>query len=62
MKPAEIRSVRIAAGLTQKQAARVVYCNLRTWTRWESGDTTIPAGLWELFTLKTGDKKSELHP
>ncbi len=59
--PAEIRKARIDAGLTQKQAAIVCRVDLRTWCRWESGQSTMPAGLWELFTLKTVDRWRELE-
>ena len=57
--PQEIRSIRLNAGLTQKQAAIVCHVDLRTWCRWEAGDSAMPAGLWELFTLKTADKWRE---
>lgn len=57
---AEVRAAREAAGLTQAQAAELVYANLRAWQRWEAdADSTETArrmhpGLWELFRMKTG--------
>jgi putative transcriptional regulator len=50
--PANIRSAREAAGLTQTQAAELVHGTLRTWQQWEAGDRRMHAGLWELFRLK----------
>ncbi len=50
---ADIIAGREAAGLTQTQAAGLVYSSLRTWQQWEAGDRRMHAGLWELFKLKT---------
>lgn len=52
--PADVRAMREDAGLTQKEAAAEVYVDLRTWQKWEGAERTMPAGLWELFLLKTG--------
>ncbi|AYN20041.1 helix-turn-helix domain-containing protein [Alcaligenes aquatilis] len=49
-----IRDARVAAELTQTEAAQTVRVSLRTWQRWEAGDRTMPTGLFELFMLKTG--------
>lgn len=49
-----IRDARIAASLTQSEAAQVVRVSLRTWQHWEAGDRAMPPGLFELFMLKTG--------
>lgn len=51
---AVIRDARIAADLTQTEAAQTVRVSLRAWQRWEAGDRTMPPGLFELFMLKTG--------
>ena len=48
-----IRDARIAADLTQTQAAQTTQVSLRTWQRWEAGDRAMPPGLFELFMLKT---------
>lgn len=50
--PQNVRSARESAGLTQGAAARLVYVQLRAWQRWESGERSMPAGLWELFGIK----------
>lgn len=52
-KPDAIRNARIAAGLTQTEAARFVRASLRAWQQWEAGDRSMPPGLFELFMLKT---------
>lgn len=52
--PAAIRKARIAAGLTQTEAAQTVQASLRGWQQWEAGDRAMPPGLFELFMLKTG--------
>lgn len=51
--PAQVRSAREAAGLTQTQAANLIHGTLRTWQQWEAGDRRMHPGLWELFRLKT---------
>ena len=50
---AQVRAAREAAGLTQTQAAAVVYGSLRAWQQWEASDRKMHPGLWELFCRKT---------
>lgn len=50
--PDEIFGMRMNAGLTQQQAAEIVYAGLRTWQQWEAGDRRMHPGLWELFLIK----------
>ncbi|WP_267222552.1 helix-turn-helix domain-containing protein [Dyella silvae] len=50
-----VRVTREGVGLTQAEAAAVVYVNLRTWQKWEGGERTMLPAVWELFLLKTGD-------
>jgi DNA (cytosine-5)-methyltransferase 1 len=56
-KPAEIRTARKAAGLTQREAAALVHRTSneghKRWSEWENGATTMPPAEWELFLLKT---------
>lgn len=57
--PAEVRAAREVAGLTQAQAAALVYVSLRNWQQWEQSEGASSArrmhpGLWELFRNKTG--------
>ena len=55
--PDQVKATRKALGFTQKESAEMVHCSLRAWQLWEAGDRAMPAGLWELFVIKTG-----LHP
>ena len=55
---AEVRAAREAAGLTQAQAAALVYATPRNWQQWEQQEGAnvrrMHPGLWELFRLKAG--------
>jgi len=51
--PKKIQAARLKAGLTQAQAGELVGVAVRQWQRYEDGESEIPPGLWELFTLKT---------
>jgi len=54
--PSEIKSARLAAGLTQTEAATLVHAGLKTWQNWESesGEArAMPLAAWELFLIKT---------
>lgn len=60
-KPAEIREARESVGMTQTEAAQVIYSTLRAWQEWEAEpreDSTagrrMHPGLFELFLIKTG--------
>ncbi|ELI8047065.1 TPA: helix-turn-helix domain-containing protein [Yersinia enterocolitica] len=57
-KPAavDIKKYREAKGLTQTEAAQLIFSKYRTWQDWESGKASMHPGLWELFLLKTGQK------
>lgn len=50
--PDEVKIAREAAGLTQVEAARLIYVTERAWQRYEAGERQMPAGYWELFLLK----------
>lgn len=55
----EIKRARKLALLTCAQAAALVGVKPLTWARWEgqtSRKTIMPAGLWELFLMKTRKK------
>lgn len=51
-KPREILEARLAANLTQTQAAEMIHSTLRTWQDWEAGIARMHPGLWELFLTK----------
>jgi DNA (cytosine-5)-methyltransferase 1 len=65
MKPPSATNVfaaRAAAGMTQTEAAAVVHAALRAWQAWEAQGKNrrqMPAGLWELYLLKTGQPVTE---
>lgn len=42
-------------GLTQTEAAALIWCSLRAWQQWEAGDRRMHAAFWELFTAKSHD-------
>jgi DNA-binding transcriptional regulator YiaG len=50
--PDEIRAARASAGLTQTEAARLIYCTLRAWQDWEAGKRRMHPALWELWLEK----------
>ena len=52
--PADVKSARAAVGLTQTQAAALIYKKLLAWQRYESGNRSMDAALYELFLIKTG--------
>lgn len=51
--PEAIRQAREACGLTQTEAAALIYRTCRNWQQWEAGDREMDPALWELFCLKT---------
>ena len=52
--PEQIKKSRLNAGLTQAQAAAVIYKQILAWQRYESGDRVMDAAYYELFLIKTG--------
>lgn len=55
--PDEIWKAREKAGLTQTEAAAVIYCTLRGWQDWESGARRMHPAFFELFRIRTGQAK-----
>lgn len=51
--PEEIRAAREAAGLTQGEAAALVYTTLRNWQQWEGNERRCHPAFFELFMIKT---------
>lgn len=53
--PDEVRAARIAAGLTQEEAAALVYLGgQKRWGEAERGVHRMHPACWELFCIKTG--------
>jgi len=51
--PEQIKQARKEAGLTQTQAADLIYKSCRAWQQYEKGDREMDKALFELFMLKT---------
>jgi DNA-binding transcriptional regulator YiaG len=47
--PEEIKTLRAKHGLTQAQAAKLVFAGLRTFQHWEGGSRRMPQAAWHLF-------------
>lgn len=58
--PKQIKAARDASGLTQTDAAHLIYSTLRTWQDWESGGRTMHPAHWELFNLKVLAMKASI--
>ena len=52
--PDEITAARQSVGLTQGDAAAIVYTTDRHWSNWERGVSKMPRASWRLFRLLTG--------
>ena len=50
--PEEIKQARRDAGLTQTQAAKMIYCSLGAWKKWEAGERKMHPAFFELFLIK----------
>jgi putative transcriptional regulator len=55
--PEAIMRARRLAGHTQPEAARKVFVSHRTWQAWEAAVNGMPAGLFELYLIKTRGAK-----
>lgn len=52
--PKQIKKARMDAGLSQSDAAELIYSALRTWQHWENGDRKMHQAFFELFIIKSG--------
>jgi DNA-binding transcriptional regulator YiaG len=52
--PDDIIAARLSTGLTQGDAAAIVYTTDRHWSNWERGVSKMPRSSWRLFRLLTG--------
>jgi len=54
----QIEAARLAAGLTQQQAAELVHRkDSARWREWSSERHAIDPAVWELFLIKSGQRK-----
>lgn len=58
--PVALKSLRAAAGLTQVQAAELIYSTRRTLQDHEAGIAPMHQGLWELLNIKAARRLREL--
>lgn len=54
--PDNIRSARLAAGLSQAEAGELILSSKRTWENWEQGRVKMHPGLFDYFLIKTKQK------
>jgi putative transcriptional regulator len=54
VQPEDVRAARAISGLTQIEAAPIVYTSVDNWQNWEQGRNSMARALYELFLLKTG--------
>ena len=50
--PDEVRSLRLAHGQTQAQAAAMVHMKARAWQKYEGNDAAMHPAVWELYRIK----------
>lgn len=53
--PEQIKYARLSSGLTQTQAASLIYKALITWQQWEAGVRLMDPAFFELFLIKCGN-------
>lgn len=62
-KPDQIKSLRHKRGLTQKEAAELIFSSWRSWQDWENGARRMHPAFWQLFRLRVADMDlKELEP
>ena len=54
IRPEKVKAARAASGLTQAEAAPLVYTSVSNWRNWEQGRNVMARAIYELFLLKTG--------
>lgn len=54
----EIKAARLSVGLTQADAAALVYCAVGTWQQWEYGYRTMHPAFWDLFQRRVAELSS----
>lgn len=54
--PDQIKAARLAAGLSQSQAAEIIKASPRSWENWEQGRVKMHPGLFDYFLIKTMEK------
>jgi len=52
MTPKELKQLRLRIGWTQEEAARQLQVSVRTWARWEAGETRIMEAVAAFVKMK----------
>jgi len=52
----EIKAARLASGLSQSEAAKLIKSSKRSWENWEQGRVKMHPGLFDYFLIKSGQK------
>jgi putative transcriptional regulator len=61
-KGAEIRQLRETYGLSQTQAAELVYSTLRSWQNWEAGEVGMHPAIWSWFRHQVESGEAPASP
>ena len=61
-KHAEVRQLRESFGLSQTQAAELVYSTLRTWQNWEGGQVGMHPAIWAWFRYRVDSGDARASP
>jgi hypothetical protein len=61
-KPAVIRQLRESFGLSQTQAAELVYSTLRSWQNWEGGQVGMHPAIWAWFRHRVDSGDAPASP
>jgi DNA (cytosine-5)-methyltransferase 1 len=56
--PEQVRSVRLAAGQTQAEAAALIYMKERAWRHYENGARAMHPAFFELYRIKSITQQS----
>lgn len=56
--PHQIRSARVALGMSQAVAALTLHVARRTYQDWEAGIAKMPGAAWELMQIKLKEKSA----
>ncbi len=58
--PEAIRQWREECGLTQTEAAHLIWCTLSAWQRWEAGTRKMHPAFWEAVRARRIEREIEL--
>lgn len=60
--PTKIRQLRESLGLSQTQAAELVYSTLRSWQNWEGGQVGMHPAIWAWFRHRVESGEAPAFP